>query len=538
MYPIFRKLFVAIFTLIIIIQCANPGSPSGGPKDEFPPVMLSSTPENSSINFNSEKIVMKFDELVKFKDLKTQLVISPPMKYDPIIKPTGSAMDKVKIQILDTLAENTTYTINFGDALQDNNEGNVFPNFRYIFSTGDYIDSLSLNGKISDAFDDTFAENIMIMLYEIDSSFTDSTIFKELPTYVTNSIKSDTFKIENAKAGKYLLVAIEEKTRNLKFDPSQDKIAFYPEYIDLPDSNKYELKLYKQTPDFNIKRPVHSGKGKISFEFEGMPTDIQIERLLPIKSDTVMDLWYFSKYKDSASYWFSARESDSIQFLIKSLRHDANDTVTVTLKKQKTVDPDFNPSNRSNLTPENKLEIVSNFPILSFNKDSISVMNLRDSTIIDVNLSIEKQHKLVFDFVPNYDQKYTVELLPGSITNFFGDVNDTLMFTSSVKSKSDFGEIFLKITNIESYPIIVDLINEKGDKIHKRIIANEEQEFLFANLKPGKYKLRLIYDDNGNEHWDPGNFLKGLMPEDVKYFPDVIDLKANWDIQQEWVLLK
>ena len=125
--------------------------------------------------------------------------------------------------------------------------------FRYIFSTGDYIDSLSLNGKISDAFDDTFTENIMIMLYEIDSSFTDSTIFKELPTYVTNSIKSDTFKIENAKAGKYLLVAIEEKTRNLKFDPSQDKIAFYPEYIDLPDSNKYELKLYKQTPDFNIK---------------------------------------------------------------------------------------------------------------------------------------------------------------------------------------------------------------------------------------------------------------------------------------------
>ena len=538
MYNIFRRFLVAIFTIIIAVQCANPGSPSGGPKDEQPPVILSSDPENSSTNFNTDEVTVKFDELVKFKDLKKQLVISPPMKYDPIIKPTGSAMDKVKIQILDTLAENTTYTINFGNALQDNNEGNVYPNFRYVFSTGDYIDSLSINGKISNAFMDSFEKNIMVMLYKIDTSYNDSTIFNSIPTYVTNTIESDTFRIDNAKAGTYLMIALEEKTRNLKFNPNQDKIAFYPEYITLPDSNKYELKLYKQTPDISAKRPIHSRKGKISFEFEGQPEDIKITRLLPIKSDTVIDLLYYSEYKDSASYWYSAREADSIQFLIQSQKHEINDTVVVTLKKQKDIDPNFEPSNRSGLTPNKILEITSNSPISSFVKDSISIMNLVDSTSVNFEVSIKDHNKLLLDFVPKYKHKYAIQLLPGAITNFFKEVNDTIIFRSSVKAQTEFGEIIFSIKNIASYPIIVDLINEKGDKTFERIIAKEEQDFVFSNLDPGKYRVRLIYDDNGNDKWDPGNFLKKQMPEEVKYFPDVMDIKANWNIEQDWILLK
>jgi len=536
MFKKFHKLFVAVATIAFLVQCANPGSPTGGPKDEEPPVMLSASPKNETVNFDSEKIEIKFDELVKFKDLKKQLVISPPMKHDPIIKPTGSAMDKVKIKILDTLAENTTYTINFGDALQDNNEGNIYSNFRYVFSTGDYIDSLKLDGKIADAFDDSFAENVMVMLYEIDSSFTDSTIFNELPTYITNTIKSDTFKIENAKAGEYLLIALEEKSKNLKFDPAQDKIAFYPEYVTLPDTNKYLLKLYKQVSDFKIKRPVHGGKGKISFKFDGQPKDIQIKRLLPVKSDTVMDLWYFSKYRDSINYWFSAREADSLQFLVKSLKYEVEDTVIVTLKKQKTVDASFSPTNKSGLTPEDTIEIYSNYPLLSFNIDSISVMNITDSAKVDVKITIEDIHKLKLGFVPAYKTKYSIKLMPGSITNFFGDINDTISFVSTVKSKTDYGEITLKVNNIASFPVMADVVTEKGLKIVKRIHAKSEQDFVFSNLKPGKYKLRLIYDDNGNEQWDPGNFLKQLMPEEVKYFPDVINLKANWDIQETWIL--
>jgi len=538
MYNIFRRYLIAIFTIIIVVQCANPGSPSGGEKDETPPVVLLSVPENSSTNFTTDRITIKFDELVKFKDLKKQLVISPPMKYDPIIKPSGNAMDKVKIQILDTLAENTTYTINFGNSLQDNNEGNIFNNFRYIFSTGDYIDSLSISGKISNAFMDSFEKNTMVMLYEIDTSFDDSTIFKTIPTYVTNTIESDTFRIDNAKAGTYLLIALEEKTKNLKFNPNQDKIAFYPEYITLPDSNKYSLKLYKQVPEFSIKRPVHSRKGKISFNFEGYADDVTITRLLPIKSDTVMDLLYFSEHKDSASYWYSAREADSIQFIIQSQKFEANDTVTVTLKKQKTVKPNFSPYNYKKLTPGKRIEIISNSPISSFNKDSISVMNLIDSTFVNTSISIKDNNRLLVDFEPDYEHKYQVQLLPSSIENFFGETNDTIFFKSTVKAKTEFGEILFKIKNINSFPIIVDLIDEKGEKVFERVYAKKQQDFMFVDVDPGKYRLRLIYDDNGNNKWDPGNYLKKKMPEDVKYFPDVIDLKANWNVEQDWILLK
>lgn len=534
MYSVYRKLLI-VFTVFISVQCANPGSPTGGPKDEMPPVILSSTPENGQTNFDSKKIEIKFDELVKFKDLKKQLVISPPMEYDPIIKPTGNAMDKVKIKIVDTLAENTTYTINFGESLQDNNEGNVYSNFRYVFSTGDYIDSLSLEGKISDAFDDKFAENIMVMLYEIDSSFNDSTIFKEIPTYVTNTIKSDTFRIDNARAGTYLLVALEENRRDLIFDPNTDKLAFYPEYITLPDSNKYLLKLFKQTPDFNIKRPVHSGKGEITFKFDGYPTDIQIERLFPEKSDTVLEILNFSEFRDSASYWLSARETDSIQFLISSKEMEVVDTVVVTLKKQKKVDTEF-VLKKEEMTPQKRVSIHSNYPILSFVTDSISIMNITDSIDVNFETSIEDLHELKLDFEPEYSKRYYVKVLPGAIENIFGENNDSIFSVIAVKKKSDYGEIVFKIKNISSFPVFVDLLTEKDAKIIERIYAREQQDFIFSSLNPGKYKIRLIYDENSNERWDPGSYLKKQMPEEVKYFPEVMDIKANWDVEQEWVL--
>jgi len=212
--------------------------------------------------------------------------------------------------------------------------------------------------------------------------------------------------------------------------------------------------------------------------------------------------------------------------------------VVVNLKKQKKVNPIFVPKNRSGLTPDKRLEITSNSPINSFAKDSISVMNLADSSSVSFNVSIKNHNKLLLDFKPEYKHKYAIQLLPGSITNFFDEVNDTIMFVSSVKAQTEYGEIIFRIKNVASYPIIVDLIDEKGVKIYNTVIAKKEQDFVFSNLTPGKYRIRLIYDKNGNERWDPGNYLKKKMPEEVKYFPEVMDIKANWNIEQDWVLLK
>jgi len=150
----FKRFFAYSFLFLIaiaLVQCARRGRPTGGPKDVTPPVLLKAEPANMTINFEENKIRLYFDELVKLEDVQEQLIVSPPLKYLPDITPQGGANKFVEIRIKDTLQENTTYTLNFGQSIVDNNEGNPSSFLTYVFSTGDYIDSLAVKGAIRDA---------------------------------------------------------------------------------------------------------------------------------------------------------------------------------------------------------------------------------------------------------------------------------------------------------------------------------------------------------------------------------------------------
>ena len=149
-----RRILAYLFfllTIVALMQCAKRGTPTGGPKDIAPPILVRSTPANMSINFKSNKIRLYFDELIKLKDVQEQLIVSPPLKYNLEISPQGGASKYVEIKIKDTLKANTTYTLNFGQSIQDNNEGNPSSFLTYVFSTGDYIDSLQVSGVVKDA---------------------------------------------------------------------------------------------------------------------------------------------------------------------------------------------------------------------------------------------------------------------------------------------------------------------------------------------------------------------------------------------------
>ena len=179
-----KRLLSGIFLLFLALalhQCARRGSPSGGPKDTEPPVWIRAEPENLSTNFKATKIRLYFDEYIKLQEVQNKLIISPPFKYPPEISPQGGASKYVEIVIKDTLRENTTYTLNFGESIVDNNENNPYPYLTYVFSTGEYLDSLSLLGVVKDAYNKTTDEFISVMLYEIDSSYTDSVIRKNPP---------------------------------------------------------------------------------------------------------------------------------------------------------------------------------------------------------------------------------------------------------------------------------------------------------------------------------------------------------------------
>jgi len=164
---------------ITIFSCARRGSPSGGPVDETAPVLVITKPAHKSTFFDKKEIRIFFDEYIVLSDLSNQLIISPPLKTSPKITPIpiGTASKSLKIKILDTLRPNTTYTFNFGNAVRDNNEGNILEDFKYIFSTGKYIDSLKSTGSVVSALNGDLKKNVSVLLYEYDSIFTDSILF-------------------------------------------------------------------------------------------------------------------------------------------------------------------------------------------------------------------------------------------------------------------------------------------------------------------------------------------------------------------------
>ena len=226
MKKIWLHVIVVLASLVFFSQCAKKGNPSGGPKDSIPPIIVKSNPENYSSNFTGDEIRIYFDEFIKLKDLQQNLVVSPPLKYQPVITPITSAK-VLKIKILDTLRDNTTYVFNFGKSIVDNNEENEFDYFKYVFSTGDYIDSLKVEGKVSDALKPQLEGKATVMLYEASEEFNDSIVFQEKPYYITTTKDNDpSFELTNLKEGNYVMIALQEESNNYIFEPKKDKIGF------------------------------------------------------------------------------------------------------------------------------------------------------------------------------------------------------------------------------------------------------------------------------------------------------------------------
>ena len=265
----FTILFLVFCSIFTFTGCAKRGTITGGLKDTIAPKIINSNPENFKTNFNGKEIKINFNELIKVKDINKQLVISPPMKKAPIIIPQGSASKFISIKILDSLQENTTYSFNFGQSITDNNEGNPYSQFKYVFSTGSYIDSLSIIGKIKDAYNQKADNFVSLQLYNAET-FTDSTVFKEAPIYVTNTLDSlKFFALENLKAGKYHLVALKDVNNNYKYDPKSDKIGFLKGAISIPNDTIFELELFKEVIPFKASKPSQESNNKFFIPIVG-----------------------------------------------------------------------------------------------------------------------------------------------------------------------------------------------------------------------------------------------------------------------------
>ncbi|UNZ00094.1 Ig-like domain-containing protein [Zhouia spongiae] len=520
--------------LLSLINCAKRSTPTGGEKDMTPPVMVSSTPEPFTTNFSDDEIKITFDEYIKLKDIQKQLIISPPLKYQPIITPQGSASKYIKIKINDTLRENTTYVFNFGQSITDNNEGNPYSYFNYIFSTGDYIDSLTVDGYITDARLKEPDNFVSVMLYEVDSTYTDSTIYKKPPTYITNTLDSlTTFKLTNLKAGKYALIAMKDEAGNYVFNQKTDKIAFISDHITIPTDSVFKLNLFKEIPDYKASRPSEATGNRILFGYEGNPDSMKIDLL----SDTPEGFDYrITKdlEKDTLNYWYTPFEKDSLVFTVTNKKQI--DTFTVKTRKTETDSLTLKPTLSGNLGYYQPFGIQSSTPIESIDTTLITIVN-KDSLAIGFKHSIDKKlNQVNIHWKVDPNEQYNIVAMPGAIKDFYGNSNDTLNYNATTKSLADLGSIRVTVKNVKEFPIIVQLTDQKGDVKFEKYAETQQTLFEFMNIDPGKYYIRVIHDTNKNGIWDTGSYLKKIQPEKISYFPGDIDLRSNWELEQEFIL--
>ena len=532
-----KNLVYILFSLIILFGCAKRGTPSGGPKDSIPPVLVNASPKLNSTNFDSEEVRLTFDEWIKLDKVQDQLIISPPLEkslYE--IKPLSGVTKKVFLKFLDSLAPETTYTINFGNSIQDNNENNTLTFFSYTFSTGETIDSLYVRGNTKDAFSQESDEFISLQLYRVDSLFKDSIIFQDKPTYISNTLDSTNYKFQNLKEGKYLLIALKDVDNNYFFDPFFDKIGFIDSLITLPRDSVIDLKLFKEETEIIWDKPHFINSEKIGFGYYGkLDLDkIKIESNIP---DSVNYVFIEEKETDTLNLWLSRNSFDSLNFSLIETDTIKLTTVKFDRKRDSLIDSLNISSKTVNVIHlKESFKISSNIPLNKIEDSLITIRDI-DSLIIPFTTSInDRLDEINIDFEVSPSDDYSIFIKPRAIKDIRGTENDTLQFNVVSQTLEDYGNVFLDvITNNES-KFILHLLDSNSNIIREFNNVNSNSTYTFDYIRPGKYTFRLIEDLNSNDIWDTGNYLKQVQPEPVYYFPSELDVRANWDLNETFNL--
>ena len=517
--------------------CAKRGIPNGGPIDSLPPVLVNANPKLNTTNFDSEEIRLTFDEFVMLDKVQDQLIISPPLEKSAYeIRPLTGVTKKVFLKFIDSLDINTTYTINFGNSIKDNNEGNPLTFFNYTFSTGETIDSLYVKGNISDAYNIETDEYVSIHLYRIDSTLKDSIIFNKQPTYVSNSLDTTSYKFQNLREGKYLIVGMKDVDNNYFFDPFYDKIGFIDSLITLPGDSIIDLKLFKEETDLIWDKPHFINSEKIGFGYYGKIDlkKIEINSVIP---DSVEYTYTKEVMRDTIYLWLSNNSFDSLNFNL--IEKDTTKLSTIKFdKKRDTLIDSLNISAKTVnvIHLKESFKLSSNIPIKKIEDSLISVRDI-DSILVPFVSSVnDNLDEVDIKFEVSPSDNYRIIILPNAIKDIKGVTNDTLQFKITSQSLEDYGNIFLDVIRNTQSKFILHLINSNGDIVREYNSVGQNTTYNFEYIRPGEYSFRLIEDLNKNNIWDTGNYLKRVKPEPVYYFPYELEVRANWDLNETFDL--
>ena len=578
-----------IIAAAVMYSCANIGNPSGGPIDKTPPIFMRSNPTPNAVNVKDRKIEIFFDEIVTLKDPSTKIIVSPAQTEMPRMSALGR---KVTVELVDSLLPNTTYTIDFSNSIQDNNEGNAIDNFAFAFSTGSVIDSMRVSGYVLDS---RTLEPMQSVVVGLQSNLADSAFHKEKLQRVALTNDRGQFTIRNVSPGSYHIFALKDLDRDYKFGNPTEDIAFLDSII-VPsigsreaadtvynDLNEIDTIMRATRPAYfpnDILLSMFNEDRKSQYLANNLRVDsTRISLTFAAASDTlpslsivgrndVPDQWYTlerSQTNDTLTYWIRPPHlvsADTLMVATTYLRTDTasnlswgTDTLKFTFQRQKAKKKKKNEETDSleqirfmelhplaNGTQEvyAPLLLQTGTPIERYSREAFHLQRkLQNDTIFypaeiksialrDSTLN-RRDLMLKVDWEPG--AAYTLAVDSLAMTDIYGLQTKPLKVDFNVRKMEEYGNIVFNIPAVRD-SAIVELLDGTEKIVLRAPVKSHRAELL--NLLPGKYYARLFIDRNGNGKYDTGNYDMHLQPEETVYYPGAINLKKNWDVEQTW----
>lgn len=573
---------ISLFYLIFYTSCANIGSPSGGPKDSIPPVVLKTIPELRGTNYNGTDVRFTFDEFIIPDEINEKLVISPPMKKKPVIKMKGKTLI---VEFSEDLKKLSTYSLDFKDAVADNNEKNPIEDLRFAFSTGPVCDSLRVSGYVRDALSQEPVEKAVVMLYK-DQDYT--AFIDSIPDYIGTTDKEGFFMIDNIAAGQYRLYALSDADNSLTYNSKAEKIAFadsvivpsakYVErndtvirgadtllvtgHVDYSPGPQYLMMFEEESFDQYLIDSKRTQNNKCDFYFsEALSDSFRINLLKPVPAGE----WSFIESnlkRDSITVWLTdtvVSNTDTLKFELKYqvldslnqlvMKHDTIDLVYTEPKAAKAkrrknetaATPTINLSTNINPTAHNiyqRIQIEAPEPLVSFDLSKIRLYSLEDTVRTLLPIVVQRDtnsvRKYFIDYHWKQDSRYLFRIDSAAARNIYGYPSNTVDEKFKIQKESYYGKIILKINGLKEPAIVQLLSNSKEEKLLQKIQILTDGKIEFPYLKPEKYRIRIIFDPNQNGKWDTGYLAGHQQPERVIYYPKIIKIRSNFDFEETW----
>lgn len=549
-----KKYLYSLFLAFLVVACATPVPPTGGVKDTTPPVPLHYNPKNNALGLKSKtKVKISFDEYIVLAKLNEQLIMSPPVKKMPEVNIVGK---KLEIVLPDSLDSNTTYNIFFGDAVQNYKENLPIQNFSYSFSTGDFVDSLQVQGKVLNAFDLKPVEGVLVILYR---DTCDTVGLYQKPYYIAKSKADGTYKLQNLSAGKYKMFGIKDLNNNYIYDQPDEEIAFKTEFVEsvsqinypdsVPDSLRIKpaqinLHLYKE----EFKKQAIIGNGAFT------TSKIQIITRNPLQKPDF-------KFLNSSNGEYFLKQNQSCDTNILWLKGIEIDTLLLEVSDNESV-VDTSRFYLSKVRKANDSSLIKNFmplvlmqgqqaffsPVLLEFPFPVKSGNFGAIKIVKTSGKEEEELKIKCSWLDSFPytklridarfeerEVYRILIPMGEIVSIYGNVNDTLKTSFSTTQSRNYGSLKLQLSGTNNRNLIIQLLNS-ADKVIEEHRIQGDTSIRFPYLSGANYKVKAIEDANNNGVWDKGKYSHGILPERVFYLKDLINVRTNWDINWKWML--